>query len=329
MYKNIIILFILMLPCHYAKSDVNSYSENGYIDWSNGYVYATGYGVQPTKYKGTGKGKLLARRAAVVGAYRNLAEIVKGVRITSTAKLVNLIQKDIVTKTKINALIKGAEIVSTKYVGSIAEVNMKMPIRQKFLNIVIPRKKLKNIISSNLFYYSFNNIFKSLPTIISNANASTDNNLVIDNEEQLDWSHSLLNYPGRDLRKPLSRAIKEFEKNSEISGLVIDARTVSDFEIAAMPRLVTSEGKSLYPSINTSYEYLTNNRPVRYENDVKNAVNHKRVSDNAMLIHSTKVYKKRVSDLIISDEDVDRLKKYISSKVSAINKARVIIVVGE
>jgi hypothetical protein len=65
-----------------VDSAVKEEYEKGEIDWTNGYTRAKGYGfVDPEKPKG--KANLLAERAAVVDARRNLLEIIKGVHITS------------------------------------------------------------------------------------------------------------------------------------------------------------------------------------------------------------------------------------------------------
>ncbi len=55
---------------------------SGSINWSQGVVYATGYGTARPDTSAAQK-RILSERAAVVDAQRNLLEMTQGVRITS------------------------------------------------------------------------------------------------------------------------------------------------------------------------------------------------------------------------------------------------------
>lgn len=57
------------------------------------------------------RGTALARRAAVVDAYRQLAETIKGVQIDAETSMRDLAIESDIVNTKIKALVKGARIV--------------------------------------------------------------------------------------------------------------------------------------------------------------------------------------------------------------------------
>ena len=93
-----------------VDSAVKEEYEKGEIDWTNGYIRAKGYGfVDPEKPKG--KAKLLAERAAVVDARRNLLEIIKGVHITSETVVEDyMVSSDIVVQ-RVQGIVKNARII--------------------------------------------------------------------------------------------------------------------------------------------------------------------------------------------------------------------------
>lgn len=90
-----------------------SYDEG--INWENGnsaYVVAIGTGLPPEN-AGV-RGRVLARRAALVDAYRNLAEMLNGVQLDADTVMEDLAIKSDIVRVKTSALIKGAQIVEEK-----------------------------------------------------------------------------------------------------------------------------------------------------------------------------------------------------------------------
>ena len=74
--------------------------------WETNFVTATGHGVAPETDEVTRRTQALARRSALLDAYRNLAEKVAGVRVTAKKNLV---------KTEVDAVIKFVTVVSEDY----------------------------------------------------------------------------------------------------------------------------------------------------------------------------------------------------------------------
>ena len=87
----------------------------GEIDYEKGVVRAVGMGVMPPQAVNLAQGKILARRAAIVDGWRQLAETVKGVQIDSdTTVEMNMTTSDVV-KAHMSATIKGARVVSESF----------------------------------------------------------------------------------------------------------------------------------------------------------------------------------------------------------------------
>ena len=125
--------------------------QGAYVDWSKGEeseIVATGLGYNPENMVGRGMG--LARRAAIVDAYRLLAETIKGVQVDADTTIESLIVQSDVVHTNVSALIKGAKIVAEgKGDDGGYYVMMSLPMfgeKQSLASAVLP-EATKSIIS--------------------------------------------------------------------------------------------------------------------------------------------------------------------------------------
>ena len=96
--------------------------------WEQGTITAEGFGTPPMGTYGS-KAGIMARRAAIVDAQRNLAEQVSGVQVDAETTVENFVIKSDVVKTKVSALVKGATVVEEQLMpdGSYRVV-MSMPM---------------------------------------------------------------------------------------------------------------------------------------------------------------------------------------------------------
>jgi len=78
--------------------------------WNEGRVTAEGFGTPPANAYGA-KANIMARRAAIVDAQRNLAEQVNGVQVDAETTVENFVINSDIVKTKVSALIKGAIVI--------------------------------------------------------------------------------------------------------------------------------------------------------------------------------------------------------------------------
>lgn len=77
-------------------------------------IQADGYGSMPAGMP-AGRAKLMARRAAVVDAQRNLVETIKGTAVNAETTMENYMVTSDLVKTKVNGVVTGARVVSESF----------------------------------------------------------------------------------------------------------------------------------------------------------------------------------------------------------------------
>jgi hypothetical protein len=80
----------------------------------------------------TAQAKMMARRSAIVAAYRNLAEKMYGIKINGRDTVKNMVLKNSTIRAYVEGLIRGANIVDEDYKDGIYSVvlNLKLDVRK-------------------------------------------------------------------------------------------------------------------------------------------------------------------------------------------------------
>ena len=99
-----------------------------YVDWEKGFIVVEGLGVPPEDAVG-GRARLLAQRAARADAFRNAAEFIEGVNVTSTTTVDRFVVEDDIIRTSVEGLIEGGEFISIEYgEENICKVRLRVPL---------------------------------------------------------------------------------------------------------------------------------------------------------------------------------------------------------
>lgn len=104
-------------------------SENGQVDWDSESVIVEGYGAAPGNPVNAAQAMSMARRAAVVDAYRNLSEEVYGVRITGDTTVKDSVVASDIVRTRVQGVIKNAKIIAEEVMENGAyHITMELPL---------------------------------------------------------------------------------------------------------------------------------------------------------------------------------------------------------
>jgi hypothetical protein len=100
----------------------------GTIDWANGLIHVVGYGAPPQGVFGP-QAKLMARSAAKADAYRNTAEVLNGVRVSSQTYVENYVTRSDEIKLIVEGFVRGARIIRVdQHCDGIIELTIELPL---------------------------------------------------------------------------------------------------------------------------------------------------------------------------------------------------------
>jgi len=138
----IVFVGLLILPASvYCQQwqDLVEQIGTGDINWTKGIIQAKGIGVPPEKYYGKPQARPMALRAAKLDAMRNLLEVTKGVRISSTTLVKDFAISSDIIMSQVEGMVKGAQIVHQEYMSDgTVEVTVQMSLMGGFAQLILP-----------------------------------------------------------------------------------------------------------------------------------------------------------------------------------------------
>ncbi|MWV63149.1 hypothetical protein DCO58_00390 [Helicobacter saguini] len=113
-----------------SESDVSVGIQNSPLLTPNNVIeiQAVGMGVAPESTISPAQALALAKRAAIVDAYRQIGEKMYGIRINANDTIRDAIAQNSTIKGRVQALIKNAEITETAYKDGLCQVNMEVKL---------------------------------------------------------------------------------------------------------------------------------------------------------------------------------------------------------
>lgn len=92
---------------------------------------AVGMGVAPESTISPSQALALAKRAAIIDAYRQIGEKMYGIKINAQDTVKDMVMTNSVVKARVEALIKNADIVETIYKDGLCQVTMELKLDSK------------------------------------------------------------------------------------------------------------------------------------------------------------------------------------------------------
>ena len=216
-------------------------------NWDSAVVTAEGTGVAPPTAFNSVQARMLARRAAIVDAYRQLAEQVKGVSVDADTTVENMMVTSDVVRTHVSALVQGARIVEEKTLAEggysvTMQVSM-FGVSNSLASAVLERPQVK----------------ESFPPVVPKVEPSTP-------LPPADYGYPSKKpvYGSSAAPAPAGRAIGGY------TGLIVDCRGLGLRPVMS-PVIKNTDGTPIYGYKNLDYDKVIANGMAGYTSDISRA----------------------------------------------------------
>lgn len=134
-------LLFLLTPSAYTdqQQEIIENVGTGIINWSKGFIKATGIGAPPEYLCGKPDAQPMVLKAAKLDAIHNLLKVTKEVRIDSSTSVKDLVVENNLIESKVQKMVMDAQVTNREYMsdGSV-EVTMLMSLHGGFAQLVLP-----------------------------------------------------------------------------------------------------------------------------------------------------------------------------------------------
>jgi len=249
---------------------VEQVGVNGNVNWTTGVIEAVGIGAPPEKYYGKPQARPMALRAAQLDAYRNLLEVVKGVRVTSVSYMGDFVTKSDEVRTEVSGLVRGAQIVKKEYLSDgTVEMTMRMSLSGALMQVILPR-----VIEVEK---------AEKPAVVTPPEPPVQ---ATPQKEEVTTAPPAPKAPAGVV----------------YTGLVIDARGIQA-RPAMSPKIVDENGQEVYGSMQVDREFAVQQGMSGYARDLTAAQSNPRVTNDPVTVKGLRTVGTGRSSIIISNAD--------------------------
>jgi hypothetical protein len=257
------------------------------MNWSSGMITAEGFGVAPEN-KREQVGKLLACRAAVTDAQRNLLEATKGVKVTVDSSISKMASQYDTVKTAVEGTIRGASILERTMVeDGTCKVVMGMFIGGKVTESIYQQA----IEKTNSFAHLWDKFWQGelaygffSKAVAAQAKSDVSLQPLRNSEfDNLDQRVSKL----ESSLLTINPALADAKTEQQPSGLIIDVRGYR-FLPSMTPVLRQQNGNIVYPSSKDKETLIASGKLLSlFSKSLEFAMNHPIIGDKPLLIKAS------------------------------------------
>ena len=263
MRRNVRILMMLTaMIAVLMLSSLSAFAAEG-VDWGNSTITVTGSGIAPANARSAAQARMMARRAAVVDAYRQLAEAIKGVNVDSETTVQNMMVVDDTTKTKVSAFIQGAKILSEQVTADGGyEVTMTVSmfgVSNSLASAVMPKPAA----------------VEAFPQPVAAVAPSVQVTVTVNTQSAVPTASVPATGPSA-AAAPAGKAIGGY------TGLIVDCSGLG-LKPVMSPVIKNASGQPIYGYKNLDYDRVVSNGMAGYTSDVHTAV---RAGTNPLVVRA-------------------------------------------
>lgn len=322
-YLRIIVIALVAFIAETSHADdyIEWVAANSGVNWTNGSAVAEGAGFAKP---GTppSLAKMMACRAALVDAQRNLLESLQGVRVEGVTIVDKLMLESDLIKSTVEGTLKGAVMTSRRpQIDGTCEVTLTAPIagnfaRDVYSTVLTPNRQSATPMKSAIQKAMFATLDYVLGAFAgsAHANQASVESTLETLTRRLDALEALMTdqkgLPKADRGKP--------------TGLVIDARG-SNFIPSMSPKIRKLRAGVIYPKITDQQALADRGQLVSlFTRDVTTAQQHPIVGDRPVVLKALRTWGDTRTEIVLNSEGSNRLEKMIQDGI--MQDAGVIIV---
>ena len=180
-------------------------------DYDLNRVEADGFGLPPAYAASEAQSRLMARRAAIADAQRNLAEQIAGVQVDSETTVQNLQISSDVVKTRVSALLKGAKVVSESYEDGAYHIIMALPLygaTNSLASAVLPQTTQRESFPATILPEPDEPQYTPTQPETTTVTTTTTRTTTITNRQSGTYTGIIVDCTGLGLRTAMSPVIK-------------------------------------------------------------------------------------------------------------------------
>ncbi len=307
---------------------------NGEVNWSLGILVARGSGAPPKEARNIAQARLMAERAALTDARRNLLEVLKGVRVDSVTRVENYLLKDDQIRLRAEGFIQGAVELRElrRYLSDGAiEVTVAMSLAGDVLSFLVNLPKELPAAKAKIQ----EKMIPPAPGVLPPAKKLEPPLPKIEPEAKKPESPAAekkLEIPlpqpqlSKKEEKPMveSKPLPPVADLPKFTGLVVDARGLN-LQPALLPKILDAEGKELYRGQYVPQDKVAQFGLALYSKDLTAAQTNPRVGKNPLTVHGFKVNPNGPAEILLTIQDSARVAPF-TQKGTFLEECKVMIV---